>query len=203
MKARRLGMVEINDDETSDLGSVVANYLTHRQVRSVEGATRLLLEGSARRDSAADMFVIDVNFEKATPYRLQDLRWANENQDGSTGEDKHRNEQDKNRRLYPWGPLLVLPFLQARRTNVFIPFSSGFRGGAIATNGFVAVAYSLIHAVTTNAETTLGEGADALNLAAEDAETPAVPYQAAVLACGRYRRRLQELSKPGGPVRVC
>ena len=121
---RKLSVLNINDEILAGglAKAKVSDYCDLTRVASVHDAVELLQEQQSR---SFDVFLIDVNMERAKRGHPQGLQWGDPS-------------------IRPYGPLLALPFLEwGQMPKAFVPYSTYWARDSVKNNGYVVVALSL------------------------------------------------------------
>ena len=148
METRPIRVLNINDEETGRLReSSLYQVANATCVRDVE---ELILDDKR----PIDVFLVDVNMDKANGGHPEGLAWG-----------------DPDSR--PYGPLLVLPFLHcAQNPASFVPYSHYWGTTAVSTNGYLVVALALLLSAVRQKFVPLANALKYMEDAAEDGKRP-------------------------------
>ncbi len=130
MIARLLHVLLIDDQQRFDIRQYEPFLHVMQIVDPLDVASFLVSDDLPSDRPPVDLFLIDVNM--ALNARSHgDLNWGM-----------------KDTSVVPYGPILALPFLNSSRVSQFVPYSEKWSHEEVSTNGYVALALSLILSVT-------------------------------------------------------
>ena len=121
-------------------------YAAHH-ARSLEDVQEILTQGN--RGEQFDCFLVDVNLAML------------DEPDGLDWGERSGGERADIGKVRPYGPLLVLPFLDgASMPFAFVSYSAVWSDDAVTRNGYLVVAMSLVYARNFGNQFSLGQVAE-------------------------------------------
>ena len=158
----KVAVLNINDDDDNWLDPVkLERFLTVKNIGTVNDVHHLL-----STDISFDLFLVDVNMENN---RHPALSWTTE---------RHR--------LY--GPILALPFLSITGPTVFAPYSTFWTDRAVAEDGMLRVALSILFSGISGEAVNLSQTANQIQEYAGGGAMQ--PDDVLLNAIGSLRRRI-------------